>query len=84
MEQGGVGETCSADGCFSPIAKQRRSVALLTIHGQGGLAGDRRIGRVVAIQAHAVAIEEAHACFLDHLGRHVGGVKRMDERCDSL
>ena len=84
MKQRRIGEASARDGGLATVTEHGRAVALLTVHGERGGAGDRCVWRVMATEGYAVGIEQTNPRLLDDLRRHVRDVESMTKTGDVL
>ena len=75
VEERGICETGAFDRSLAAVAEHGRATRLLAVHGKRSRAGDRRVGRAVTIEPHAVAVEQADARLLDHVRGHAPRIK---------
>jgi hypothetical protein len=82
VKERGVGEAGAADRGAPAIAQQRGAIPDFAVERDGGGPRYRRVGRVMASEADAVAIEQANLRLFHDLGWQVRKIEAGDEAGD--
>ena len=67
VKQGRIGEAGATNRGASAVAKQRDFASDLAIERHSRSTGDRCVGRIVTIKAHAIGIQQTGLGLLNHL-----------------